>query len=144
MGICFLRMNKTFGKKRPLKLRRRGRKSSRAADKKRRMVSQENNDTAIKASMLHVMQANVGSLLTNLHEFRSRLAQQQPDIVLLQEDGIHDSTGIHFSGYFWAHQARSVPRSTGPVRGGGVSILVRTNGPHRINYEQLPTLNLDH
>ena len=104
--------------------------------------SREDNDTAIKASMLHVMQANVGSLLTNLHEFRSRLAQQQPDIVLLQEDGIHDSTGIHFLGYFWAHQAQSVPWSTGPVRGGGVSILVHLNGLHRINYEQLPTLNL--
>jgi hypothetical protein len=72
----------------------------------------------------------------------SEILRSVPDIVLLQEDSIHDSTGIHFSGYFWAHQARSVPRSTGPVRGGGVSILVRLNRPHRINYEQLPTLNL--
>ena len=44
-------------------------------------------------------QFNLGSLLANIHETRSRLALQQPDVVLVQEADLRPEKTVKIEGY---------------------------------------------
>ena len=93
---------------------------------------------------IHCLQLNATSILPNLNEFRSLLAEIHPDLVCIQEDGITaDHVPYKVDGFIWLHHARSQPRSpTGHIRGGGVSILVRSD-LSRLRWKMLPPISLD-
>jgi len=63
----------------------------------------------------------------NLNEIRSRILQEQPDLVLIQEDWLRDDFGFSIPGYHWFNRPRTQRRSHSEKepRGGGVSILTR-------------------
>ena len=96
-------------------------------------------NTMLRRATIHVLQANIQSVLCNLDELRSRIYQENPDVVLLQEDWLPERFGSRIWGYDWFHRARKMPRSTDEPRGGGVSILVR-RFDDRIACEPLPDL----
>ena len=78
-------------------------------------------------SKLHVLQFNAGSVPQNLNEVRSRILQEQPDLVIIQEDWLRDDFGFSIPGYTWHHRSRTQRRTRKEKipRGGGVSILTR-------------------
>ena len=90
-----------------------------------------------KEPRLLVVQVNVGSIFNKLSLFRSYINKVKPDIILLQEDWITDKISpFKIKNYEWFHTPRRLP-----TKGGGVSILVRTNCTTIIAVQQpLPPL----
>jgi len=76
---------------------------------------------------MSVLQFNCSSLPANLHEIRSRLAQQHPDVILIQETNLQPGRMVKIEGYAAAQEDRIMPRwSNKKLCGGGVMILVST------------------
>ena len=115
--------------------RRRGRRNQGKLEEQRQRRSRGTENEENQAThRLRVLQFNAGSVVKNLNLFRSLIYDGNPDIVIVQEDWIVEKTvPYHIDGYAWFHAPRSVPRSTtGIIRGGGVSILIRTANPFLI------------
>jgi hypothetical protein len=87
------------------------------------------------ACCFHVMQFNGCSFIANLTEIKSRVIQEQPTLIIVQEDWLDEIFSCKIPGYDWIHRARTTGRSTQSIRGGGVSILIR-NDP-RISFKRL-------
>jgi len=94
-------------------------------------------------SRLHVLQVNLGSVRNKLDLLRSRVYEERPDVVVVQEDWIEEAVVPYkVDGYVWLHFARTQPRSSaGNIRGGGVSILVNIKNPC-LHFQQLPAFDL--
>ena len=95
---------------------------------KGRRARRQHTACALEAlSKLHVLQFNAGSVPQNLNEIRSRILQEQPDLVIIQEDWLRDDFGFSIPGYYWFHCPRTQRRSLSDKtpRGGGVSVLTR-------------------
>lgn len=89
---------------------------------------------------ISVLQFNCGSIPANLHEIRSRLVQQRPDLILIQETNLQPGKVVKFEGYVAARVDRSTPRrSNKKLRGGGVMILVST-AYDNLSFEILPPI----
>lgn len=103
--------------------------------------SSNHKDLAIDAAAtIHVMQFNAGLVCPKLDEIQSRLAQEWPDVIFIQEDWIqHDIASIlHVPHSRWLHVDQSVVQSSsGEVRGSGVSILIYEDH-EALCFSQLP------
>ena len=130
--------------RRPLQATRRGKRSK---DSKwwTRVASRLGQvDTAVaSSSRLHCLQFNACSISKNLVEIKSRIFEESPDLILVQEDWImSDTVSFSIPGYTWIHKARSQARQANGTlnSGGGVSILVRCN--NFLKAEFLPDVDL--
>ena len=125
---------------------RRGR-SSRSKllyQRNRDLQRQEQKQEHIKASNLLVFQLNAGSIVNKLNLFRSKIYENKPDVVIVEEDWIlDDKSPYQVDGYTWYHAARIQPRSNNlKIRGGGLSILIRTSNSN-LFAQTLPTISLE-
>ena len=121
---------------------RRGQRShNKLSEQSRRRSSKVDSINDTKNSRLLVYQMNATSIVNKLNLFRSRIYEGKPDVVVVQEDWINDTTVPYkVDGYTWFHVPRKIPRSTsGDIRGGGVSILVRSLNKNIIA-QQLATI----
>lgn len=128
--------------RRPLLGQRRGRpaKGNKHQSTARKVASAPNLH---RLSRLKVLQFNPNSIPAHLDEFRSRVYELKPDVVIVQEDRIMtDEVPYKVDGYRWVHRRRTQPRSSTMQPGGGVSILVNTHEHLRFEYETLPPINL--
>jgi hypothetical protein len=107
------------------------------------VICNPNTNMSKSTFSLRCLQFNATSILRNLNEFRTLMAKIAPDIVCIQEDGIVAShTPDKINQYVWLHSARTQPRSpSGHLRGGGVSILVRSDLPN-LHWQELPPISL--
>ena len=96
---------------------------------------------ASSTGRITVLQFNCGSLEANVHEIRSRLAQQRPDLVLIQETNLDAEKVVKFEGYSVVRVDRSTPvQKDKKIRGGGVMILITTAFTN-LGFERLPSIN---
>ena len=58
-----------------------------------------NVSTTQHRGKIRVLQFNCGSLTANLHEIISRLVQQRPDVVLIQETNLNPERVVKLDGY---------------------------------------------
>ena len=104
----------------------------------------ERGDNRITRSTnrIGVLQFNCGSLSANLHEIKSRLSQQRPALVLMEETNLNSGKAVKLDGYTVVKEDRATPRCTdGPIRGGGVLIAISTEYEN-LSFEKLPLLDL--
>ena len=76
---------------------------------------------------IHVLQFNACSVIANLTEIKSRIFQEQPQLVLIQEDWLDDSFGCKIPNYNWIHCSCKIKHTSEKIQGGGVSILVKND-----------------
>jgi len=131
-------------KRRPLKSKRRGRGSNRAADEKQKQQYCGEQEKVDKDSCLYIQQGNIGSFTACVNELRSRLDQEQPHVAIFQEVGTwpNGSCPYHFPGYSLIYCPRVIPRSENQVRGGGIAILIRNDMKNRLSFDRLHEINL--
>ena len=104
-------------KRRPLQRKRRGKRSSDSGWYKRLADRKECINSTIKAdARLHTLQFNAGSVGRNLTEIKSRIYEETPDLVLVQEDRIMtEATPFSIPHYTWLHRPRTqARRADGP------------------------------
>ena len=90
---------------------------------------------------ISVLHANIVVWNANQAEIGELLHRDHPDLVLLQETNLRPSNVVKIRGYACVRRDRVTPRDdAGPVKGGGVMILVRSDGPRPLSYTQLPPL----
>ena len=92
------------------------------------------------ACRFHVMQFNGCSLTANLTEIKSRITQEQPTVIIIQEDWLGETLSCKIPGYDWIHRTRTKGHSIDNIRGGGVSILIWKNPS--LSFQRLSTMNL--
>jgi len=120
----------------------RGRPSqNKLSEQSQRRSSNVNSINDTKESCLLVYQMNATSIVNKLNLFRSQIYEGKPDVVIVQEDWITDTiVPYRVDGYTWFHVPRKIARTaSGAIRGGGVSILVRSLN-RNIIAQQLPTI----
>ena len=90
---------------------------------------------------ISVLQANIGAWKTNQAEIDDILIRTKPDLVLLHETNLRPTQPVKVRGYACIRCDRLTPRgNTDTVKGGGVMILVKSEGDRPLPYSQLPPL----
>ena len=84
---------------------------------------------------IKVFQFNGCTVLSNITKIKSQILQDNPQLILIQEDWLDDSFGWKIPNYHWIHCSCTIQHSTKRIWGGGVSILI-CKDPH-ISFECL-------
>ena len=84
---------------------RRGQRShNKLSEQSQRRSSKVDSINDTKNSRLLVYQMNATSIVNKLNLFRSRIYEGKPDVVVVQEDWINDTTVPYkVDGYTWFH-----------------------------------------
>ena len=126
-----------FSKQMRLRRRRRGCGTHHGQGKKVKTVIPDVSPvTSPRACCIHVLQFNGCSIAAHLTKIKSRILQEEPQLVLIvQEDWLDDSFGYKIPDYHWIHSTRTIGRSQDKIRGGGVLILIQKD-PY-LSFERL-------
>lgn len=90
---------------------------------------------------IRILQFNCGSLMANSHEIRSRLMEQRPDIMLIQETNLQREKIINE--YVITRKDRILPRNLQEKpRGGGLMILINKERKN-LTFEELELTTTD-
>ena len=84
---------------------------------------------------IHVLQFNACSVIANLTEIKSQISQEQPQLILIQEDWLNDTFGCKIHDYNWIHCSCKIKHNSEKIWGGGVSILVKNDS--LLSFERL-------
>ena len=88
-----------------------------------------------------MLQFNLGLVPANIHEIRSRLEEQRPDLVLIQESNLKQEQHVKFNDYKVIRTDRITPRnSKKKIRGGGVLILINKHNK-QFKFEELKPIH---
>ena len=87
---------------------------------------------------IHVLQFNACSVIANLTKIKSQIIQEQPHLVLIQEDWLDDTFCCKIQDYNWIHCSHKIKHKSDKIRGGGVSILIKNDSSLSFEHLSLP------